>query len=346
MGDGGSGGDPENRAQNPDSLLGKMLRLDVRQASPQSGDRRDRAPEPVALQLRPRDEDLWIGDVGQGSIEEIDAHRRGEPRARQLRLGRLRRAQQLRGQGARPGQARLQPVAQYTHDDGCTVTGGYVYRGERRAGAAGPLRRSATTAAARSGACRRRAARCASSPSRCRSSRRSARASTGLSSTPSRRPAPCHGSRHSLKRLPAPPASGGPASAGATAHTRGDWPRAAYATRVQRVGQRAELPRHLQEALLGLESAVDPLELVGDPVEPLEKRVELAVRDVTAFHRADLRARRSARAALPGSRRAPPRDRGARAVGPLRRLRSRPPRPVSRRRAGRARPPSAPRGRP
>jgi glucose/arabinose dehydrogenase len=34
MGDGGSGGDPENRAQNPDSLLGKLLRLDVRRANP------------------------------------------------------------------------------------------------------------------------------------------------------------------------------------------------------------------------------------------------------------------------------------------------------------------------
>ncbi|HEX2428185.1 MAG TPA: PQQ-dependent sugar dehydrogenase, partial [Gaiellaceae bacterium] len=71
-GDGGSGGDPENRAQNMQSLLGKMLRLDVRH--------RGRAPEIVALGLRNPwrysfdrlTHDLYIGDVGQNAVEEID----------------------------------------------------------------------------------------------------------------------------------------------------------------------------------------------------------------------------------------------------------------------------------
>ena len=54
LGDGGGGGDPDKRAQNPDMLLGKMFRLDVRQASPtpESG---HRPPQPLALQLRPGD---------------------------------------------------------------------------------------------------------------------------------------------------------------------------------------------------------------------------------------------------------------------------------------------------
>ena len=71
-GDGGSGGDPENRAQNMQSLLGKMLRLDV--------SRPGSAPEIVGLGLRNpwrysfdrRTGDLYIGDVGQGDVEEVD----------------------------------------------------------------------------------------------------------------------------------------------------------------------------------------------------------------------------------------------------------------------------------
>ena len=72
MGDGGSGGDPENRAQNPSSLLGKILRLDP--ARP--------GAKPVTVALGVRNPwrfsfdratgDLWVGDVGQDSIEEVD----------------------------------------------------------------------------------------------------------------------------------------------------------------------------------------------------------------------------------------------------------------------------------
>ena len=54
MGDGGSGGDPENRSQSPRSLLGKMLRLDARKPGAKPDDRRSRRPQPVALLVRPR----------------------------------------------------------------------------------------------------------------------------------------------------------------------------------------------------------------------------------------------------------------------------------------------------
>ena len=72
MGDGGSGGDPENHAQNPSSLLGKILRLDPARAGA--------APRMVVLGVRNpwrfsfdrANGDIWIGDVGQGSIEEVD----------------------------------------------------------------------------------------------------------------------------------------------------------------------------------------------------------------------------------------------------------------------------------
>jgi glucose/arabinose dehydrogenase len=130
LGDGGSGGDPENRAQNMDTFLGKMLRLNVRVASP--------TPEIVALGLRNPwrysfdrgTGDLWIGDVGQNQIEEIDRL----PRATTAGLvnfgwdvyeGNARFEDKSLGPGTL-----VQPVAQYSHDQGCSVTGGYVYRGK------------------------------------------------------------------------------------------------------------------------------------------------------------------------------------------------------------------------
>ena len=128
LGDGGSGGDPENRAQNPDTLLGKMFRLDVRQAKP--------TPELVAIGLRNPwrysfdrgTGNLWIGDVGQGEIEEIDRL----PRATtglanfgwNVYEGRSRFSDATLGPGTL-----IQPIAQYTHAAGCSVTGGFVFRG-------------------------------------------------------------------------------------------------------------------------------------------------------------------------------------------------------------------------
>jgi glucose/arabinose dehydrogenase len=131
MGDGGSGGDPENRAQNPASQLGKLLRISV-----------DRATRPVkiaALGLRNpwrfsfdrRTHDLWIADVGQNAWEEVDYLPR-------RRLGSLinygwrvweGRARYTRDQQPTGGQL-VFPVIVYSHDLGCSITGGYVYRGK------------------------------------------------------------------------------------------------------------------------------------------------------------------------------------------------------------------------
>jgi glucose/arabinose dehydrogenase len=127
-GDGGSGGDPENRAQNMDSLLGKMLRLDVRRAQP--------SPEIVALGLRNpwrysfdrRTGDLWIGDVGQNAFEEID--RWQQPGTGLVNFGWdvFEGRSQFEQKDLGPGRL-VQPVAQYGRSGGCSVTGGYVYRG-------------------------------------------------------------------------------------------------------------------------------------------------------------------------------------------------------------------------
>ncbi len=128
LGDGGSGGDPEHHAQDPNSLLGKLLRLDVSQAKP--------APEIVAIGLRNpwrfsfdrRTEDLWIGDVGQDTIEEIDHLPHGTTGLVNFGWNVFEGTSRYSDNPLEPGKL-VAPVAQYTHDFGCSVTGGYVYRG-------------------------------------------------------------------------------------------------------------------------------------------------------------------------------------------------------------------------
>lgn len=126
LGDGGSGGDPGDRAQNPQSLLGKMLRLDPARPGAR--------PAVWALGLRNPwrysfdGTTLWIGDVGQGAWEEID--RVDSTVAPGVNFG------WNRYEGSRPyagGPAaelpRYQaPIAEYSHAVGCSVTGGIVIR--------------------------------------------------------------------------------------------------------------------------------------------------------------------------------------------------------------------------
>jgi glucose/arabinose dehydrogenase len=128
LGDGGAGGDPEDRAQNPDTLLGKMFRLDVRSANAK--------PELVAIGLRNpwrysfdrKTGDLWIGDVGQGDIEEIDHLPRGTSGLVNFGWDVWEGGRKFGDKQLGPGRL-IQPVAQYSHALGCSVTGGYVYRG-------------------------------------------------------------------------------------------------------------------------------------------------------------------------------------------------------------------------
>jgi glucose/arabinose dehydrogenase len=131
MGDGGSAGDPGNRAQNPNDRLGKLLRINplTRGATWQI----------VALGLRNpwrfsfdrANGDLYIGDVGQGEWEEIDYRPRAQLNALanygwNLFEGRAR----YRSGSLNPAGQLVGPVAVYNHEDGsCSVTGGYVYRG-------------------------------------------------------------------------------------------------------------------------------------------------------------------------------------------------------------------------
>jgi len=143
MGDGGSGGDPQNNGQNIDTLLGKLLRLDVDHGSPYAipADNpfagRAGADEIWVLGLRNpwrfsfdrQTGDLYIGDVGQGAWEEIDFQAFGT--AGGLNFGwRCREGAHDYDFSGNCLTAQLtEPIAEYSHSEGASVTGGFVYRG-------------------------------------------------------------------------------------------------------------------------------------------------------------------------------------------------------------------------
>ncbi len=136
LGDGGLSGDPENRAQDLRTLLGKMLRLDVR--------RPGSAPRIVALGLRNPwrysfdrlTGDLYIADVGWRDREEISFTPRSSPGVENYGWdvfeGTLRVDQKALGPGRR-----VDPIHEYDHDAGCSITGGFVYRGKAAPAARG-----------------------------------------------------------------------------------------------------------------------------------------------------------------------------------------------------------------
>jgi len=156
FGDGGSGGDPQGNGQNLNTWLGKILRIDP---SKPSGGRAygippdnpfatgGGLPEIWAYGLRnpwrftfDKDTgDLWIADVGQGKYEEIDfsAATNGKDAAKGANFGwnRFEGNHDFEGGGNHAGF--VFPVFEYTHSEGCSVTGGYRYRGSALPGMQG-----------------------------------------------------------------------------------------------------------------------------------------------------------------------------------------------------------------
>lgn len=135
MGDGGAAGDPFKNGQNTDALLGKILRIDVNNGDPYSIPADNPFGNEVwAYGLRNpwrfsfdrATGDLWIGDVGQNVYEEIDYLPAGSPGGVNFGWSIMEGNHGYDGE-AQPGL--LLPAAEYSHDFGCSVTGGYVYRG-------------------------------------------------------------------------------------------------------------------------------------------------------------------------------------------------------------------------
>jgi glucose/arabinose dehydrogenase len=127
MGDGGSGGDPQGYSQNPESLLGKMVRIDV--------DTAGAGPEIFAAGVRNPwrsafdGDDLYIADVGQNAWEEISVISASEPG---LNLGwNIAEGPACFGADDCDQSGLVAPVHAYSHAEtgGCSITGGYVYRG-------------------------------------------------------------------------------------------------------------------------------------------------------------------------------------------------------------------------
>lgn len=146
LGDGGSGGDPQGNGQNRNALLGKILRLGI----DANGAASIPADNPFVGQANTRPEiwsfglrnpwrfsfdrltgDLYIGDVGQSAREEINV----STDVTQFGKGANYGWRTMEGRACfSPSSGCVQtgltlPVLDYNHSDGCSVTGGYVYRG-------------------------------------------------------------------------------------------------------------------------------------------------------------------------------------------------------------------------
>ena len=153
-GDGGGSGDPNGNAQNLNSLLGKILRIDISNyrgtattaySSPKTNpyygaDKPGRGEiwasglrNPWRFSFDRGHQDLYVGDVGQGAREEVDQFALG---GRNLgwdcREGTLNTATQYGGAYCRSS-GYLPPVYEYDHSLGCAIIGGYTYRGTRYA---------------------------------------------------------------------------------------------------------------------------------------------------------------------------------------------------------------------
>jgi glucose/arabinose dehydrogenase len=136
LGDGGLAGDPHKNGQNKTVLLGKILRIDVNSGDPYAVPSDNPfgnevwaygLRNPWRISFDRATGDLWIGDVGQNQWEEVDYFPAGGAAGANFGWSIM---EGNHGYDGEPQSGLILPVAEYSHSDGgCSVTGGYVYRG-------------------------------------------------------------------------------------------------------------------------------------------------------------------------------------------------------------------------
>jgi glucose/arabinose dehydrogenase len=145
FGDGGGGNDQFKNGQNLDALLGKLLRLDVNNGDPYGipagnpfAGRQGVRPEIWAYGLRnpwrysfdSATGDLYIADVGQDRYEEVDVQPASSQGGENYGWNIMEGLHCLRGDSCDQSGLVL-PVAEYDHTQGCSITGGFIYRGRQ-----------------------------------------------------------------------------------------------------------------------------------------------------------------------------------------------------------------------
>lgn len=132
LGDGGSGGDPQQHAQNVRSRLGKLLRSQSKSPGTRWKTVGLGLRNPWRFSFDSANDNLWVGDVGQDRYEEIDFRR--APKLDKLANYGWSRYEGYSVYDAShryaTAHAKVSPVIVYSHARGCSVTGGFVYRGK------------------------------------------------------------------------------------------------------------------------------------------------------------------------------------------------------------------------
>jgi glucose/arabinose dehydrogenase len=131
LGDGGGAFDPRRTAQDPEQLLGKLVAVDADARSPHWEVVLTGLRNPWRFWFDPALGEIWIGDVGQDDVEEINRVplELDEP-PKNLGWSAYEGTRPIAGHDLEPGTELVWPVAAYTHDEGgCSITGGVVYGG-------------------------------------------------------------------------------------------------------------------------------------------------------------------------------------------------------------------------
>jgi glucose/arabinose dehydrogenase len=142
LGDGGSAGDPQRNGQNLQTLLGKILRIDVGRSDPYSIPADNPFAQggglaeiwayglrnPWRFSFDRATGNLYIADVGQDAWEEVDFVAAGTPGPLNFGWSYFEGLHPFHDQPP-AGETFIEPVVEYSHSEGCSITGGYVYRG-------------------------------------------------------------------------------------------------------------------------------------------------------------------------------------------------------------------------